>query len=124
MLKSAVGFAFVSASLASLAVPAAASGGDKELRQVGHAIMSGEYVSAEQAIAKMNRRGGTDAAMLINLGHAYAGMGRRADAELTYRAALRADPRMQLDMVDGSVRTVREVAVQSLERLGTSYAGR
>lgn len=124
MLKSAIALAFAGASLAVMTAPASASSGDKELRHVAHAIMTGEYVSAEQEIADIGRDRGTDAAMLINLGHAYAGMGRRVDAELAYKAALRADPRMELDMADGSVRSVYEVATESLQLLGTSYAGR
>jgi len=111
-------------SLAMIATPAGAVSPDENLQKIAQAIEAGNYVSAEQQIARLSERGDVDAAVLINLGNAYAGMGRRADAELAYKAAMRADPTMELEMADGSVRSVREVASDGLRLMGVSYAQR
>lgn len=112
---------FIGCSLAIVATPAIASAADEDLKPVAAALMSGDYVSAEALIA---RQGANDPAMLINLGNAYAGMGRRSDAQIAYRAAIKADPNMQLNMTDGAIRSAREVAAEGLRRLGVSHAAR
>jgi len=117
-------FSGIGCALAIAATPALASAGDEDLKPVAAALMSGDYVSAESNIAAQGLRNSKDPAMLINLGNAYAGMGRRADAQLAYKAALNADEDIYLDMADGSVRSSREVAMDALQMLGTSYAGR
>jgi len=112
----------IGCTLAMVATPAIAA--DEDLKPVAAALMSGDYVSAESNIAAQGIRDNNDPAMLINLGNAYAGMGRRADAQLAYKAALNADEDVYLDMADGSVRSSREVALDALQLLGTNYAGR
>ncbi len=109
---------------AMIATPAAAANGDEDVKAVAQAIMARDYISAESRIAAMGPSASSDPAMLINLGNAYAGMGRRADAQLAYRAALKAAPDEMLEMADGSVRPVRDVAGSALQQLGVSYAGR
>lgn len=124
MLKLAGALSLAGLSLAIMVTPVQAASGDPELQKVATAIAAGNYVGAEAMIAKLSREGRIDGAMLINLGNAYAGMGRRADAEIAYQAAINADPDMELDLADGSVRSVREVASDGLRFLGVSYAGR
>lgn len=111
-------------SFGIIAAPAYAANGDEDLQAVASQIMARDYVGAEAQIAAMGPEASSDPALLINLGNAYAGMGRRADAQLAYRAALKADPNAELDMADGSVKTVRAVANTAIQQLGVSYAGR
>lgn len=124
MSKMAWMLSSVGVSLAIIATPALAANGDEDLQTVAASLSAGEFVTAEAQIAKLNRTYGADGAMLINLGNAYAGMGRRGDAQIAYQAAIDADPNMELDLADGSVRTVREVATDGLRYLGVSYAER
>lgn len=124
MLKLAGVLSLAGLSLAIMVTPVQAASGDPELQNVANAIAVGNYVGAEAMIARLSREDRMDGALLINLGNAYAGMGRRADAEIAYQAAINADPDMELDLADGSVRSVREVANDGLRFLGVSYAGR
>lgn len=124
MLKLAGALSLAGLSLAIMVTPVQAASGDPELQNVANAIAVGNYVGAEAMIARLSREDRMDGALLINLGNAYAGMGRRADAEIAYQAAINADPDMELDLADGSVRSVREVANDGLRFLGVSYAGR
>lgn len=88
------------------------------------ALMDGQY---DRAAARLNSLDGTtagDPARLINLGHAYAGMGRIKDADAAYRAAIKAMP-VDLQMADGSIASSRTVARMALKRLPrTTYAAR
>ncbi len=111
-------------SVGMIADPAFAASSDEQTPAVAKALLSGDFVSAETQIAQQGAGASSDPVALINLGNAYAGMGRRADAQLAYRAAIKADPNVELDMADGSVRTVREVATTAMQRLGTDYAVR
>lgn len=124
MLKKALIFSLVGLSGAIIATPAVSAKPDEEMRKIGDAISAGKYVEAEAAIARLNESGKMDAAMLINLGNAYLGMGRHSDARHAYQAALESGSNMKLDMADGSVRSVREVALDGLRHLGVSYASR
>lgn len=124
MLKAALTFSVCGLSLVMAAGPAAAAKADDDLKPVAAALMDGDYTGAEARIAALGLTDRNDPAMLINLGNAYAGMGRRADAQLAYRAALDADAEMDLDMADGSVRSSREVARDALHQLGVDMAGR
>lgn len=112
----------VGISACFIAAPALAKPGDSDLRPVAAALMTGNYVEAEARIAAggMSR---DDPAMLINLGNAYAGMGRRADAQLAYRAAL-GMPDEDLDLADGTVRSSHEIAASAMRHLGVGFASR
>jgi len=60
-----------------------------------------------------------DPTALINLGTAYAMLGRTADAKATYEAALSSDNRYLLELADGSwmdSRRAARVAIRSLAR--------
>ncbi|MGD9812344.1 MAG: tetratricopeptide repeat protein [Sphingobium sp.] len=124
MTKLVMAFSFFGLTCGFLASPALAANPGEDTGSVAHALLSGDYVGAEAQIAAMGPEASRDAVMLINLGNAYAGMGRRADAQLAYRAAIQAEPDVELDLADGSVRTVREVATEAINRLGVAYAGR
>ena len=124
MSKTVLGFAAACLSMGILAAPAWAASPADPTEEIAQALLEQDYVSAEQRIAALGPEASKDAVMLINLGNAYAGMGRRADAQLAYRAAIAAEPDVELDLADGSVGTVREVATVAIERLGVSYAGR
>lgn len=111
-------------SVGMIAGPAFAASSDEQTPVIAKALLSGDFVSAESQIAQQGPEASKDPVALINLGNAYAGMGRRADAQLAYRAAIKADPNAELDMADGSVRTVRQVASTAMQRLGVDYATR
>lgn len=110
-------------SVGMITAPAVAARSDDSVRQVADALLAGDYVGAEARIAQLGMDK-SDPVMLINLGNAYAGMGRKADAQIAYNAALNSAEEIDLDMADGSVRSSREVAQVALDRLGTRYAGR
>ena len=106
---------------AMVATPASAAGADDDTAMVSKALLSGDYINAEAQIAQQGLK--NDPAMLINLGSAYAGMGRRADAQLAYKAALEADAQY-LETADGTVRSSHQIAADGLRFLGVSFAGR
>jgi hypothetical protein len=122
MSKVALAISAVAFSACLSAAPALAAPGDNDLRPVAAALMTGNYVGAEAQIAA-DKASSQDPAMLINLGNAYAGMGRRADAQLAYRAAL-GIPDEELDLADGTVRSSHQVATSALRQLGVGYASR
>lgn len=107
----------------ALGTPASASS-DKDIDTIGSAIMARQYGDAASQIEALSRKGGADAALLINLGNAYAGMGKYDNARAAYKAAMIASPDMELEMADGSVRIVRDIAADGIRRLNTTYASR
>ena len=123
MLKTALTFSVAGLSLVMASAPAGAAKPDDDLKVVAEALLDGDYAGAEEQIGAMGLTDRNDPAMLINLGNAYAGMGRRADAQLAYKAALDAHNQIDLDMADGSVRSSREVALDGLRQLGVDIAG-
>ncbi|AUW57919.1 hypothetical protein C1T17_07185 [Sphingobium sp. SCG-1] len=121
-------FVMIGAALLSVAMSGAASAGTQS--EIGYApgslgvsaILSGDYSAAA---AKLNSLEGTtkrDPARLINLGNAYAGMGRTYDADRAYRKALKSMP-VDLLLADGSVASSHIIAKEALSRLPrTTYA--
>lgn len=87
------------------------------------AILEGDYAKAAARLSSMEGTTAGDPARLINLGHAYKGLGRYQDAERAYRAAIKAMP-VELMTADGNVVLSRTVARQGLERLPRSFAAR
>lgn len=120
----------VGAALLSMAMSGTALAGTQS--EVGYApgslgvsaILNGDYSAAA---AKLNSLEGTtkrDPARLINLGNAYAGMGRTFDADRAYRKALKSMP-VDLMLADGSVASSRVIAKEALSRLPrATYASR
>ncbi|MGE4324043.1 MAG: tetratricopeptide repeat protein [Sphingobium sp.] len=87
------------------------------------ALMQGDYAQAMRQLRAVPPRAMEDSARLINLGNAYAGLGRVADARVAYHAAERA-PEMELALADGTEGSSREVARRALARLPQAYAMR
>jgi Flp pilus assembly protein TadD len=118
------------AAAAFLSCSGAAIAGDRV--EVGYkpgalgvaAIMKGDYQTAVRQLNAMDGVTQADPARLINLGNAYAGMGRYADARAAYAAAYRASPADDIMLADGSVRSSRAIAREALRRLPAGYASR
>jgi len=113
------------------AVPGAAIAASEEVVVVGvmdgqlaaKSLMAGRYERAAERLAAARPDGANDPARLINLGNAYAGMGRIADAREAYRSA-RFAPDSTLVLANGQEGSSREIARRALGRLGSSFAMR
>ncbi|MDF0541525.1 tetratricopeptide repeat protein [Sphingobium sp. H39-3-25] len=87
------------------------------------AIVAGDYATAAQQLTAEDGARATDPARLINLGNAYAGMGRYGDAHAAYAAAYQA-PAIDMMLADGSVKSSRMIAQEGMRRLRSNYAAR
>lgn len=87
------------------------------------ALTSGQFEAARRRLAPMPVYGENDPARLINLGNAYAGLGRVDQAREAYRAA-RFAPETVLVLANGDEQSSRTVATRALDRLTPSYAMR
>ncbi|WP_420145662.1 tetratricopeptide repeat protein [Sphingobium sp.] len=88
-----------------------------------NALSAGRFEDAKRKLASMPVYGENDPARLINLGNAYAGLGKMAQAREAYRAA-RSAPEVTLVLANGDEESSRDVAVRALGRLNPSYAMR
>lgn len=88
-----------------------------------NALSAGRFDVALRKLAPMRVYGENDPARLINLGNAYAGTGRMAQAREAYRAA-RSAPEVTLTLANGAEESSRDVALRALGRLNPSYAMR
>lgn len=112
-------------------VPGAALAQPEELVVVGvpdgglaaTPLMAHDYARAARRLAAPRPDAANDPARLINLGNAYAGMGRMADAREAYRSA-RFAPDALLVLANGQQASSRDIARLALGRLETSYAMR
>ncbi|HKT76906.1 MAG TPA: tetratricopeptide repeat protein [Sphingobium sp.] len=112
-------------------VPGAALAQPEELVVVGvpdgglaaAPLMAHDYARAARRLAAPRPDAANDPARLINLGNAYAGMGRMADAREAYRSA-RFAPDALLVLANGQQASSRDIARLALGRLETSYAMR
>lgn len=86
-------------------------------------LMARDYAKAAHRLAEARPDGANDPARLINLGNAYAGLGRLADAREAYRSA-RFAPDSLLRLADGEETSSRGVARLALSRLEANYAMR
>ncbi|MDX3910971.1 MAG: tetratricopeptide repeat protein [Sphingobium sp.] len=123
-------FVTMGAALLAMGISASASAGTQT--EVGYApgalgvsaILSGNYDAAAERLNSLEGTTKRDPARLINLGNAYAGMGRTADADRAYRKAMKAMP-VDLLLADGSVASSRDIAREALSRLPRmTYASR
>ena len=87
------------------------------------ALLAGDFSKAVSKLQPMRVDGANDPARLINLGNAYAGVGRMADAREAYRSA-RFAPDTMLVLANGTEESSRDVAVRALGRLNPHYAMR
>lgn len=86
-------------------------------------LMSRDYENAARRLAAPRPDEANDPARLINLGNAYAGLGRMQDAHKAYRSA-RFAPEMTLTLANGQESSSRDIARVAIGRLETSYAMR
>ena len=87
------------------------------------ALMARDYEKAARRLAAAWPDGANDPARLINLGNAYAGLGRMKDAREAYRSA-RFAPESTLVLANGDEGSSRDIARRALGRLETSLAMR
>ena len=126
MFKAAAVAGFLLAS----AVPAMASAVDDVIVSVvpdaglaASALLAHDFDKAARKLQAVWPDTINDPARLINLGNAYAGMGRTSDAREAYAAVARV-PDMTLVLADGSEESSRSIAQRASARLNTSYAMR
>jgi Flp pilus assembly protein TadD len=125
MVKLSVGLGALAAAM--LAVPASA----QTQTEVGYKagalgvadMMRGDYDAAAASLNSLNGVSAHDPARLINLGTAYANLGRMADAEKAYIAAISA-PQVDLTMADGTIRSSRDVAKDGVRRVRARFGAR
>jgi len=87
------------------------------------ALLSGDYRDAARRLESLRSDFADDPARLINLGNAYAGMGRLKSARNAYQAASFA-PDTVLITADGRQSYSREIARNAIRRLKTNFAMR
>ncbi|WP_461158496.1 tetratricopeptide repeat protein [Sphingobium sp. TomMM35A] len=122
--------AIVGLALAASISNAAAAASDEVVvvgvpdgRLAASALIARDYEKAARRLAPMWPEGANDPARLINLGNAYAGLGRMKDAREAYRSA-RFAPESTLLLANGEAASSRDVARRALGRLEASYAMR
>lgn len=87
------------------------------------ALVAGNFQKAAHRLEAVRPDSANDPARLINLGNAYAGLGRVKDAHDAYRAA-RFAPDSMLVLADGSEGSSRDIARRAMGRLEASFAMR
>ncbi|HEY9578443.1 MAG TPA: tetratricopeptide repeat protein [Rhizorhapis sp.] len=89
-------------------------------RLAASALTSGDYGKAVKRLSLIAPDAANDPARLINLGNAYAGLGRMNDAREAYKSA-RYAPEGMLVLADGSEASSRDIARKAMRRLDASY---
>ncbi|WP_176590474.1 tetratricopeptide repeat protein [Sphingobium sp. EM0848] len=92
-------------------------------RLAAGALVSGDYAHAARRLEEVRPDAANDPARLINLGNAYAGMGKVKAAHAAYKAA-RFAPDSLLVTADGKESFSRDIARRAMGRLETQYAMR
>lgn len=87
------------------------------------ALAQGDFRAAAKRLKAKSPDGINDPARLINLGNAYAGMGRFAKAREIYTSA-RYAPDTMLVLANGSEASSRDIADRALDRMGVTLASR
>jgi Tfp pilus assembly protein PilF len=118
--------AFITVAMAAVlspAAPAAASeadGNDAAILPVAYAALrDGKPQDAVAQLAPSSRLAARDPSRLINLGTAYARLGRSDEAEAMYRAAADSPIRYDLELADGRYMDSRWAARIALAGLQT-----
>ncbi len=119
-----LGLALVAA--APMIAPVAAHAATDSLVEVDEglaaaSLQAGDFARAVSRLKAIDPDALNDPARLINLGNAYAGLGRREDAKQAYRAARYAPDNMLL-LADGTEASSRDIAGKALRRLEATYA--
>ncbi len=121
--------AMILGGLMVVAAPGLASAAPDSLQEVGlpngrlaaAALEAGDFAKAERRLTVVRPDAANDPARIINLGNAYAGMGRMADAHREYTNALYA-PDSMLVLANGQEESSRSIARRALHKLEASYA--
>ena len=92
-------------------------------RLAAGALISRDYAHAAQGLKVVRPDAANDPARLINLGNAYAGMGKMNAARAAYKAA-RFAPDSLLVTADGNEASSRDIARRAMDRLDAQYAMR
>ena len=91
--------------------------------QAAGALMRGDFDKAARRLNAVRPDAASDPARLINLGHAYLGMGRIADAHDAYKSA-RFAPESILVLANGDEASSRDIARRAISRVQATYAMR
>ncbi len=91
--------------------------GMRSLPVAYEAMASGQNAAAIQHLESAKSLDAHDPSRLINLGTAYARVGRIADARSAYRAAIRTHTRYDLELSNGTMMDSREAARLALRSL-------
>ncbi len=87
-------------------------------------LTSGHSQQAIDALQKSKGVESNDPSRLINLGTAYARMGRTAEAARMFKAAMLSDIRYDLQLADGTTMDSRAAARLALQKLNKTIASR
>ena len=103
---------------AAIALLAPAPASAAEETAVGYEpLMEGRVSAAIAEIESNDQLEANDPARLINLGIAYAQLGRTAEARAMFEAAMRGDDRVSLETAGGEWKDSRHLARQALALL-------
>lgn len=119
IMLSLLAFAFASPAAAQSIVVVTAPQADSTVLPVAYAeLRAGENAAAVTKLTGNAALDARDPSRLINLGTAYARLGRTADAAAAYEAAAASPIRYDLELADGSYMDSRWAARTALARLG------
>ncbi|APL93605.1 hypothetical protein Sj15T_16370 [Sphingobium sp. TA15] len=119
----ALGLAAMAPAMAFAATEEVVVVGVPDGRLAAGALVAGDYGRAARRLEAVRPDAANDPARLINLGNAYAGMGRIDAAHAAYKAA-RFAPDTPLVTADGNEASSRDIARRALGRLNAQYAMR
>jgi tetratricopeptide (TPR) repeat protein len=88
------------------------------------ALMSGDNQRAVDDIMKNLDARNADPAKLLNLGRAYARMGRNLDAVRLFQAAIDSNNQFEVELADGRILPVRTAAKLALSQMNGRLASR
>lgn len=118
MAKSAFAIALTAASsLAVIAASPAAAQAQPDAELSAGKIARGETTTAIASLEIERETSPNDPALLINLGIAYAHMGKEAKAREMFEAALKSDEQLELETADGNARDSRKLARKAIAML-------
>lgn len=122
---------FMAGAMIAMAVPGLAHAAPDSLQEVGlpdgrlaaAALEAGDFTKAQRRLIAVRPDAANDPARIINLGNAYAGLGRLADARAAYASALYA-PDAMLVLANGEEESSRSIARRAIRKLEADYAMR
>jgi Flp pilus assembly protein TadD len=126
-MKSLLVSALLAASLSGVAHAQPGSGGEIGYPRgsIGYdALVAGDNQRAVSQILNGDRVSRRDPALLINLGQAYARMGRTAEAAELFTQAMQSRESVELVLADGRIMNSKEAARQAFSGLKTKIATR